>query len=90
MLELLFCAVVVLHATARPDMERDVFDALEVVAVTNLLARIDIDPDGCHSTLFNFRFPQCVSLRDGLNVRSTCRFNALMTARIFAPMIWPP
>ena len=36
---------------------------------------------GCVSivSLFNFRFPQCLSLRDESNTRSTCRFNALMT-----------
>ncbi len=30
-----------------------------------------------YSSLFNFRFPQRVSLRDGSNVRSTFRFSAL-------------
>jgi hypothetical protein len=32
-----------------------------------------------HSSRFNFLFPQCVSLRSGLNSRTTCRFSALMT-----------
>jgi hypothetical protein len=27
-----------------------------------------------HWSLFSFRFPQCVSLRSGLNSRTTCRF----------------
>ena len=35
--------------------------------------------DRAVSSRFSFRFPQCVSLRDGLNTRSTCRFGALMT-----------
>src|SRR5882724_7994772 len=48
----------------------------EVVDVANLLAGVDIDPNGCHWSLFSFRFPQCVSLRDGLNTRSTFRFSA--------------
>jgi hypothetical protein len=42
-----------------------------------------------HSSLFSFRRPQCVSLREGLNVRSTFRFNALMTP-IRANIVGPP
>jgi hypothetical protein len=30
-----------------------------------------------HSSRFSLRRPQCVSLRDGLNSRWTCRFSAL-------------
>jgi hypothetical protein len=32
-----------------------------------------------HRSLANFRRPQCVSFRDGLNSRSTWRFNARIT-----------
>jgi hypothetical protein len=32
-----------------------------------------------HWSLFNFRFPQCVSLRSGLNTRSTLRLSARIT-----------
>ena len=49
---------------------------LEVVGISNLFVGVDIDPNGCHRSLFSLRFPQCVSLRSGLNVRSTSRFNA--------------
>jgi hypothetical protein len=41
-----------------------------------------------HWSLFSFRFPQCVSLRDGSNSRTTCRFNACMTP-IRAIMVGP-
>jgi hypothetical protein len=50
-----------------------------MVGVVDLLARVDVDED-CHFwSLLSFRRPQCVSLRDESNVRSTCRFKALMT-----------
>jgi len=52
---------------------------LEVVGVANLLAGIDVDQHR-HWSLFSFRLPQWVSLRSGLNTRSTRRFNAFMTA----------
>ena len=35
--------------------------------------------DGCHWSRFGFRVPHCVSLRDGLNTRSTCRLSARIT-----------
>lgn len=34
---------------------------------------------GCVWSLLSFRFPEWVSLGEGSNTRSTCRFNALMT-----------
>jgi hypothetical protein len=40
-------------------------------------------------SLFNFGFPQCVSLREELNVRSRFRFNALMTP-MRANIVGPP
>jgi hypothetical protein len=43
--------------------------------------------------LFNFRFPQCASLRDGSNTRSTWRFSACITpicAIIVGPFFPPP
>ena len=43
---------------------------LEVISVADLLAGVDIDENG-HWSLFSFRLPQCVSLRSGLNTRST-------------------
>jgi hypothetical protein len=45
-------------------------------------------PEGGYSR-FNFRFPQRVSLRSGLNTRSTCRFGALMIP-IRANIVDPP
>src|SRR5450631_2701753 len=51
---------------------------LEVVDVANLLAGVDVNPNGCHWSLLSFRFPQCVSLRDESNSRSMFRFKALM------------
>jgi hypothetical protein len=42
----------------------------------NLIAR----PPNGHWSLLSFRFPQCVSLREESNIRSTFRFNALMTS----------
>jgi len=50
---------------------------LEMVDVANLLVDIDVDPNGRHWSLFSFRFPHCVSLRDELNTRSTFRLRAL-------------
>src|SRR6266850_1080026 len=38
-----------------------------------------LEPPFHFSSLLSFRFPQCVSLRSGLNTLSTWRFNALMT-----------
>jgi hypothetical protein len=35
-----------------------------------------------HWSRFNLRLPQCVSLRSGLNTRSTCRFNARSMGKI--------
>jgi hypothetical protein len=49
-----------------------------VIDVADLFARIDVNEYG-HWSLFNFRFPQCVSLQSGLNSRRTFRFNARMT-----------
>ena len=43
---------------------------LDVVDVADLLAGVDVDKNG-HWSLFSFRLPQCVSLRPGLNTRST-------------------
>jgi hypothetical protein len=41
----------------------------EMIGVTDLLVRVDVDKD-CHFwSLFSFRFPQCVSLRDESNSR---------------------
>jgi hypothetical protein len=37
-----------------------------MIGVADLFACIDIDEYG-HWSLFNFRFPQCVSWRSGLN-----------------------
>jgi hypothetical protein len=45
--------------------------------VARMASGIDVNPNGRHWSLLSFRFPQCVSLRSGLNVRSTFRFNAL-------------
>jgi hypothetical protein len=42
-----------------------------------------------HRSLFNFHFPQCVSLRSGLNTSSTWRFKALMTP-MRADIVGPP
>jgi hypothetical protein len=42
-----------------------------------------------HISRFSFRRPQWVSLREGLNVRSTFQFNALMTP-IRANIVGPP
>ena len=42
-----------------------------------------------HSSLFSFRFPQCVSLRDGLNSRATCRFKPRMKP-MRANIVGPP
>jgi hypothetical protein len=39
---------------------------------------IDVNPNGRHWSLLSFRFPQCVSLREESNSRTTFRFNALM------------
>jgi hypothetical protein len=41
-----------------------------VLGVADLLAGVDVDPNG-HWSLFSLRLPQCVSLRSGLNTRST-------------------
>jgi hypothetical protein len=41
-----------------------------VIGISNLLAGVDVDKN-CHWSLFSLRFPQCVSLRSGLNTRST-------------------
>jgi hypothetical protein len=38
--------------------------------VANLLARVDVNKNG-HWSLLSFRLPQWVSLRSGLNTRST-------------------
>jgi hypothetical protein len=51
-------------------------------------AQIKRVPAVHHISLFNFRFPQCLSLRDGSNTRSTWRFNARMTP-IRANMVGP-
>ena len=46
--------------------------------VARMASGIDVNPNGRHWSLLSVRRPQCVSLRDELNVRSTFRFNALM------------
>src|SRR5229473_2678974 len=52
---------------------------LQMVGIADLLARVDID-DVCHCwSLLSLRRPQCVSLREESNSRTTFRFNALMT-----------
>jgi hypothetical protein len=52
---------------------------LEMVRIADAFACVDVDED-CHCwSLFGLRFPQCFSLRSGLNTRSTCRFNARNT-----------
>ncbi len=43
----------------------------EMAGIANTVSGIDIDPNGCHWSLLSLRFPQCVSLRSGLNTRST-------------------
>jgi hypothetical protein len=43
---------------------------LDVLGVANLLAGVDVDQHG-HWSLLSFRLPQWVSLRSGLNTRST-------------------
>src|SRR6266849_7157895 len=51
---------------------------LQMVGIADLLARVDID-DVCHCwSLLSLRRPQCVSLREESNSRTTFRFNALM------------
>jgi hypothetical protein len=50
---------------------------LEMIGVASMVSGIDVNPNGRHWSLLSFRRPQCVSLRDELNVCSTCRFNAL-------------
>ena len=51
---------------------------LEMLGVTDLLARVDVDED-CHCwSLLSFRRPQCISLRS-VNIRSTLRFKARST-----------
>ena len=51
---------------------------LQVVGITDLLARFDADED-CHCwSLLSFRHPQCISLRS-VNIRSTLRFKARST-----------
>jgi hypothetical protein len=47
--------------------------------VARVVSGIDVNPNGRHLSRFSFRRPQCVSLRDELNVRSTFRFNARKT-----------
>jgi hypothetical protein len=42
-----------------------------------------------HRSRASFRFPQCGSLREELNTRSTWRFNARMTP-IRANIVGPP
>jgi hypothetical protein len=44
---------------------------------------------GHYSSRFNFRFPQCVPLRTGLNPHTTCRLSALITP-IRANFVGPP
>jgi hypothetical protein len=43
---------------------------LDVLGIANLLACVDVDKNG-HWSLFSFRLPQWVSLRSGLNIRTT-------------------
>jgi hypothetical protein len=43
----------------------------EMFGVANIESGVDIDPNGRHWSLFSLRFPQCESLRSGLNTRST-------------------
>src|SRR5712664_3769484 len=49
---------------------------LEIIGVASMVFGIDVNPNGRHWSLLSFRFPQCVSLRDELNSRTRCRFNA--------------
>jgi hypothetical protein len=51
----------------------------EMAGIANTVSGVDIDPNGRHWSLLSLRRPQCVSLRSGLNTRSTFRFNACMT-----------
>src|SRR5258705_949408 len=66
-----------------------VCEHLEMIGMTNLVSGIDINPNGCHWSLFSFRRPQCVSLRDESNSRTWPRFNALMTP-MRANIVGPP
>ncbi len=61
---------------------------LQVNAVANLLAGVDVNPD-CHWSLLSFLRPQCGSFRAGLNSRMWWRFNARMMP-IFANITGPP
>jgi hypothetical protein len=45
---------------------------LQVVGITDLLARVDVDEDCQCRSLLSFRRPQCISLRS-VNVRSMLR-----------------
>src|SRR5713226_7000966 len=67
----------------------DICKHLEMLGIADLFACIHVNEDACHWTLLSFRRPQCVSLRDGSNVRSTLRFNALdrpMRAIMIGPL----
>jgi hypothetical protein len=54
---------------------------LETIGVTGTVSGIDVNPNRRHSSPLSFGLPQCVSLRDVSNTRSTSRFNALMMPR---------
>src|SRR6266851_5519782 len=41
-----------------------------------------------HSLLFNLCFPHCLSLRDGLNTRSTFRFSESLLQQSFPRRLW--
>ena len=55
---------------------------LDVLGVANLLAGVDVDKNS-HWSLFSLRLPQCVSLRSGLNTRSTPRFGEEASGGVF-------